>query len=354
MHTVINIDYLKQHRLILLEAVSGSRAYGLATPESDLDIKGVFYLPKDLFYTNEYIEQVSNDRNDIVYYEIGRYVELLSKNNPNMLELLCTPDKHILYKHPVMYLLLPEYFLSKIARATFAGYALSQIKKATGLNKKINNPIAKTRKTIIDFCYILSGNTTLPVKDWLQQKGIRQEDTGLVKLHHTQTLYALHHKEGGGYKGIVKDTASHDLQSSSVDRDSMPLAYLYCNKDAYSAHCKEHTAYWDWMDKRNEERHKGNLAHGQGYDAKNMMHTIRLLQQAKTLFVSGRLAIECPNREALLGIKAGQWSYEELIEYAEQLMEEITVAYSHSPLPECPDPIHTQQLLLTMRKTLYG
>lgn len=28
---------------------------------------------------------------DIVYYELGRFVELLLQNNPNMMELLATP-----------------------------------------------------------------------------------------------------------------------------------------------------------------------------------------------------------------------------------------------------------------------
>ena len=32
---------------IVYECLSGSHAYGLATPESDIDIKGVFILPED-------------------------------------------------------------------------------------------------------------------------------------------------------------------------------------------------------------------------------------------------------------------------------------------------------------------
>ena len=40
---MLTLEDLYTQNLILLEAVSGSRAYGLATPESDTDIKGVFY-----------------------------------------------------------------------------------------------------------------------------------------------------------------------------------------------------------------------------------------------------------------------------------------------------------------------
>lgn len=75
----LTIDDLKAQNLILFECISGSRAYGLDTLTSDTDIKGVFYLPKEQFYSlhSDYIPQVSNETNDIVYYELGRFVELL-------------------------------------------------------------------------------------------------------------------------------------------------------------------------------------------------------------------------------------------------------------------------------------
>lgn len=45
----MTIEDLKANKLILFEAVSGSRAFGLATENSDTDIRGVYYLPKDSF-----------------------------------------------------------------------------------------------------------------------------------------------------------------------------------------------------------------------------------------------------------------------------------------------------------------
>ena len=46
----MNISELRDRNLIVLECISGSKAYGLDTPESDTDIKGVFVLPKNEFY----------------------------------------------------------------------------------------------------------------------------------------------------------------------------------------------------------------------------------------------------------------------------------------------------------------
>ncbi len=113
---MIDIDYIKNNNLLLMEVISGSQAYGLATSESDIDIKGVFYLPREYFYGNDYIDQVNNSTNDIAYYELGKYIELLCRNNPNMLEMLCTPEQYVLYRHRIMNKVVPELFLSQWRR----------------------------------------------------------------------------------------------------------------------------------------------------------------------------------------------------------------------------------------------
>ena len=43
----MTIQDLRDNNLILLECISGSRAYGLDLPTSDTDLKGVFILPKE-------------------------------------------------------------------------------------------------------------------------------------------------------------------------------------------------------------------------------------------------------------------------------------------------------------------
>jgi len=43
----MTINELKNSNLILFECISGSKAFGLNTPSSEADIKGVFYLPKN-------------------------------------------------------------------------------------------------------------------------------------------------------------------------------------------------------------------------------------------------------------------------------------------------------------------
>src|ERR1043165_6840109 len=147
---------------LLLKCISGSHAYGLSLPQSDIDIKGVFVLPKAEYFGLTYTDQVNNDTNDIMFYEIKKFIDLLSKNNPNILELLNTPEDCIQYRNPLMSLINTKAFLSRLCNQTFGQYAYAQIKKAKGLNKKIVNPVSRERKTILDFCYVIQGQGSVP------------------------------------------------------------------------------------------------------------------------------------------------------------------------------------------------
>ncbi|SEW33042.1 Predicted nucleotidyltransferase [Chryseobacterium wanjuense] len=362
----MTIQTLKNKKLLLLQAISGSRSFGLATENSDTDIRGVYYLPKEEFFGLNYIPQISNETNDITYYEIGRLVELLQKNNPNILEVLASPEDCILQKNPLMDLLKPEDFLSKLCKDTFAGYAISQIKKAKGLNKKILNPIDKERKSILDFCYILQNHGSVPLKKWLREfpfsggvsegrGGLLQEKCGLVSLDNTKGMFALFYDESGElkYKGIIQNEEANQVSVSSVPKEEKPLAYLFCNLNAYSTYCKDYREYWKWVSERNEDRYNVNQQHGQNYDSKNMMHTIRLLQSCEQIFKTNSLNIRVENRDELLDIKAGNWSYENVMKKAEHLIKSIEYYHSISTLPDFPDLEKTTKILIDIREDLY-
>ncbi len=361
MDSDLTISTLKTKNLILLEAISGSRAFGLATENSDTDIRGVYYLPKEDFFGLNHVPQVSNETNDITYYEIGRLVELLQKNNPNVLEVLASPADCILQKHPLMDLLKPEDFLSKLCKDTFAGYAISQIKKAKGLNKKILNPMDKERKSVLDFCYVLQDQGSVPLQQWLWefpyngQHGLTQEKCGLVSIEHTKGMFALFYDESGslGYKGIIQHEEANQVSVSSVPKGEKPLAYLFCNLDAYSTYCKDYREYWKWVSERNEDRYNVNRNHGQNYDSKNMMHTIRLLQSCEQIFKTGSLNIRVDNRDELLDIKAGNRPYEAMMKKAEDLIRSIEYYHSVSALPEFPDMAKTTKILVEIREEVY-
>ena len=160
---------LKASGCIIFECISGSKAYGLDTTTSDTDIRGVFILPKEQFYSMKYVEQINDATNDVVYYELRKFITLLSKNNPNILELLNVPEDCILIKDPLFDRIKMEYFVSKLCKNSFANYAYTQIKKARGLHKKIANPMTKERKTVLDFCYVRNAKASIPLNEYLEE-----------------------------------------------------------------------------------------------------------------------------------------------------------------------------------------
>jgi hypothetical protein len=353
-------ELMQEPEYLLLKCISGSRAYNLALPSSDTDIKGVFVLPQKELYGLNYTPQVTNDSNDEVFYEVSRFTDLLCKNNPNILELLSTPVNFVLYRHPLMDLIKPEDFLSKLCLDTFASYAKTQIKKARGLNKKINRSFEKERKSVLDFCYVVQDNGTLPLVQWLLARQIRQEDCGLVALGHFRDAYHLYHAAGSvaapapSFRGIVSDPTANDVLLSSIPRGLAPLAVLHFNKDAYSIYCREYREYWEWVAERNDERYRSTLAHGQNYDAKNMMHTFRLLRMAEEIALHGRVIVHREDREFLLQIRAGAFTFEDLMTRVDEKLVAIEELYASSTLPDAPDTARAEALLVKVREQFYG
>ena len=76
---------------IILEGVTGSTAYGLATENSDVDVKGVYLLPTKEVLSLQFNPQKTtrdNTNPDWVYHEIGKFMKLVMNGNPTVTELL--------------------------------------------------------------------------------------------------------------------------------------------------------------------------------------------------------------------------------------------------------------------------
>jgi len=353
----MTFEYLQQNReWLLLECLSGSQAYNLQLPTSDRDMKGIFILPRQAIYGLHYVPQLANESNDEVYYEIGRFMELLEKNNPNILELLST-SRNVLFRHPLMELIKPADFLSKLCLDTFAGYAYAQIKKAKGLNKKINQSFPEERKAVIDFCYVVEGSKSLPLTEWLNSRGWKQEDCGLPRYNHFRDLYALYHNsqfEPASFRGIYSGADANDVQLSSIPKGAEPLTVLQFNKGAYSVYCKDFAAYHEWVNKRNEARYNHNRALGADYDSKHMMHTFRLLSMAEEIAKFKEVRVWREDREFLLSIRNGAFSYNTLLEMAEEKLQNMERLYAASDLPERPDPLLAEEILVRIRANFYA
>jgi len=363
----MTIKELKEKGLILFETVSGSRAYGTNLPTSDTDIRGVFIMPEDQVLGKGYVEQVNDNKNDIIYYEVGRFLDLLNTNNPNILELLNAPEDCIQYKNPLFDIILKHKgkFITKQCRNSFGGYAVQQIKKARGLNKKIVNPIEVKRKNPIDFCYVIEGYNSQPLTKWLKDRGVEQEFCGVVNIPNARDMYALFVDYAGqlaktnsvnhgrlGYKGITSQDANQ-LKLSSIPKGEVSSCVFSYNKDGYTSHCKDYKEYWDWVENRNEDRYNDNTNHGKGYDGKNLMHCHRLLDMSLEILNGKGINVRRPNREELLSIRRGEMDYDELVDEAERKMELMDKLFVESKLPSNVPSNLSHNILLDIRKKFY-
>lgn len=338
----LTIETLKTSGYIIMEAITGSTSFGLNTPESDIDKHGVFILPLEERLKYNAIDEIKDEKNDCVYWEIKKYLELLAKANPGALELLYSPENCILQKDPIFDLIPKSEFLTIQCKNTFIQYAKNQINRAYGLNKKVFNP--KTNKpTVLDFCFIWDGQLAKNIKEYL--KGNDQKHYALSSIDKMENMYNLYVQddininERWAYGIVRNEETSDDIQLCSIPKNIKSIGIMSFNKNAYSKECKEYIQYLDWVDKRNDNRYKKTIEHGKGYDAKNMMHNYRLLLTAKEIAEKKTLIVDrTKDKEFLFKIKNGEFQFDELIEMSNKLIQQIEILFENTDLPKtCPD-----------------
>jgi len=196
MENKYNLNYIKENNLILLSVISGSHAYGTNISTSDVDERGVYIAELDDILSGNFPEQINDVNNDITYYELSRFLNLVNTNNPNILELLSTPDDCIKYKSPLFDEIIKckSEFITKKCRYTFGSYASAQIKKAKGLDKKQNWEKDKvTRKDVLDFVYVIEGEKSIPFKLWVETTNFEIKFFGVVNVPNAKDLYTLYY-----------------------------------------------------------------------------------------------------------------------------------------------------------------
>ncbi|MFD9906224.1 DNA polymerase beta superfamily protein [Streptomyces sp. NPDC059063] len=121
-------DLVRDHTIYA--CVMGSRAFGLATDDSDTDRRGVFLAPTELYWRFEKPPtHVDGPADEQFSWELERFCELALRANPNILECLHSPLVEHVTDTGRELLALRGAFLSRQAHDTFARYALGQRKK---------------------------------------------------------------------------------------------------------------------------------------------------------------------------------------------------------------------------------
>ncbi|MGN1256672.1 MAG: DNA polymerase beta superfamily protein [Bacteroidaceae bacterium] len=388
-----NFDLIRQEGRLLYEYVRGSHLYGLNTPQSDVDTSGVFICrPDDLLGLFGYKAQVSDERHDNTWFEIGELIRLVMKSNPTMLESIFVPEEMIIGEvSPVMRLVLKnrEKFISKQCFNPFYGYAKSQIEKARGLNKKIVNPVTE-RLTPYDFIYTFRGQGSTRLCDWLRDRGLKDKFCGLVNIPNMHDMYGVYYDFGAhaaadknwnedkafiqfarecfgdsseqqvvgrisalltaGYRGIIdSDGASNDLRLSSIDdKDVRPICFASYNQTGYTSHCRQYHDYQEWVRMRNPVRFESNL--DKNYDSKNMMHCFRLMHMAQEIARGEGIILKRTwDHDFLMDVRNHKFEYEQIIEMLDAEKEKMNNLMEASTIREKVDAEFANDLLLEIR-----
>lgn len=119
---------------ILLAGINGSVAYGLQTPESDIDRIGCYAAPTSRFHglhppLNKAATWVST-KPDATYHEAGKLAALLLKCNPTVAELLWLDAYEVRTAEGEALIGIRGAFLSATAvRNAYLGYATQQFQR---------------------------------------------------------------------------------------------------------------------------------------------------------------------------------------------------------------------------------
>ena len=276
----------------ILEVVTGSHAYGFATADSDMDVRGITVPSLDYILGCKHFEQQEYSGQDKVIYGLKKFVELALDCNPNIIELLYIPDRHVLFADEWGRLLRDNsgLFLSKKARHTFAGYAFAQLKRIKRHKRWLDNPPEKPNP--MDFQF---------------------------------TRYMVLKEKDGHYMPTKVDKWLWDKTPENLRWTESGIM------SEYDAKLKDYQQYCTWRKERNPDR--AVLEEKFGFDTKHASHLVRLFRMGEEIFRDGKVIVDrndAGDAQEIFAIRQGSMKYDDIIEYAEKAEERLDVLYATS------------------------
>jgi predicted nucleotidyltransferase len=343
-------------------AIHGSEAYGLATDESDLDVKGA-YIPRrdDLLGCRDLPpEQLefSPDPStpgrlpgphDAAIFALQKLCRLGAACNPNVVEMLFVEERHVVKLTPLGERIraLGPLFLSLRARQTFGEYARGQLRRMEQHRRWLRHP-PKAAPTRAAFGLPEHGLVAPEQRDAAEQAVQEvmarwQLDLEGLLPHQAIALQARvadYLADVASAVGFAGDNGIDDLRFVAAARQAGiggdALEALRRERQ-FKAAVREWHQYQEWRRTRNPRRAALERAHG--FDAKHATHLVRLMRTCRDLVVEGAMRVYRPDRQELLEIKRGEWSYEQLVEDVAKHGAEADAAIraGRSPLPAAPN-----------------
>lgn len=294
---------------VVVEALVGSRAWGLASEDSDIDRRGVFVLP--FSWTTGLVtppdDLVSGD-GSATYWEIGKALRQGLRADPNTLEVFFARDAAVRDPMGEWLLAARDALVSAEIYRSFGRYALSQLKK---LRQSLR--LAEHRSYLLD---------------WLRETPALSLDAAAARL-----------------------VAAAGVEApSEADRHLRGKEYI---KQLYRSLCDQGVIAEASFAALAALAGRGETAFEMPRELrpKNAYNLLRLIATAVTWLESGRVELEVaePLRSRLLAIKGGEVPLGEVLDEADGLAGELEAARQATSLPARADVERVDALLRRVR-----
>jgi hypothetical protein len=119
------------------------------------------------------------------------------------------------------------------------------------------------------------------------------------------------------------------------------------NETAWKQALVDHQNYWAWRRERNEDRWQRQERGELDFDAKNLMHTVRLLLSGRSLMQVGRPIVRFEGEQLtlLMSIREGKLSFDDIMSLAREILADCERLKVAADLPEVCDPRRANELL---------
>jgi predicted nucleotidyltransferase len=354
---------------IILLNVAGSRAYGIHKESSDMDMSGICVQPTSylLGYDNvfEQFQDVKSLINDSKYSEfqskinqdhlrlakekgcegtvfsLQKFFRLASGCNPNIMDILFSDEENIVYQHPIANRIRDNRyaFLSKKAKFTYAGYAISQLKRIETHKKWLIDVPSRPERSDFDLPErtLLSKESLGSIESMIRKKMDQWEIDYTGVDDAVQIALREQIEKMLAEISLYSRSDRFEIAARTLSIDDNLMDYLMRER-AYADALKKYKQYEDWRENRNEARHE--LESKFGYDTKHAAHLYRLLSMCYEILTTGKVNVNRRNIDAdlIIGIRNGMWTYDQLMDFTNSKMEEIeTVFKTCTILPKTPD-----------------
>jgi len=201
----------------------GSKAFGLASDESDDDLRGIYLPPAHLHWSLRKLpEQLeySEGQRDEVYWELEKSLRLALKANPNVLETLWTPLVLDADETAEELRSMRRAFLSKHVYKTYSGYVLSQFRRMANAQKSKGTYKPKHAMHLIRLLY----------------SGIAALETGEIRIDVAERREELLEIKGGGlsFEEVKRRALALDERfQAAFEQTTLPDQPDYDRVDAF-------------------------------------------------------------------------------------------------------------------------